>query len=132
MFHKGTRVNTPKGFARVIEHHIVDNKLASYSVEMENGAARSHFPAKDISLSKESDALIKKYLATATDTNTNQDNEITKRTCPACDGAGVFENRVETSTSYTVIREACFLCEGNSVVAAAVYAQYARMISKLV
>lgn len=132
MFHKGTRVNTPQGFARVIAPLIVDAKVAFYSVELEKDSTRTTYSTRDISLSQETDSLIKEYLASLASVNEDSDEEVTKNTCPACHGMGHFEDRKETSTSYHITREACFLCDGATVVSATTYARYARMISKLV
>lgn len=131
MLQKGARVNTPKGFARVVAHHFINTKLA-YSVELEKDSSRHIYSSLDVSLSPATAALIQEYLSDIAKLKGISDEEVTKNTCPSCHGAGYFENRSETKTSYAITRETCFLCDGASVVSAEVYARYARMVSKLV
>jgi hypothetical protein len=128
MFHKGTRVNTPRGFGKVVAHCIENDQVTFYSVELEKDASQTYVKAKEVTLSPEALELVQEYIS---DMEVLEDlagnDDVTKNTCPACAGAGHFENRLETATGYTVTHVNCFLCEGAKVVAAEAFARYARM-----
>lgn len=60
-----------------------------------------------------------------------KDEEVTKNTCPACNGSGAHEYREETATSYSVSSTTCWLCSGDRVVGPDKMAVYAKACERL-